>query len=493
MSCRLGAAWPEAQWAQVWHDLMEARQAGLTAQLPAAHLAAAFLRVLLLAQQYHLAVQLLPLSTQQQLAAAHFGTPTAGTPTAAVGMDGMGAFDLAMDAHYAQHAAGAGVLGEQQQLAGRDGERAATAEAALSALTGSSGGRFTGSSRFGVRRALHHAAGAAVSTAVGSTAKLMGVSAHLVGSTAHLVGSTAQAVQYGTGGVMGATAGLVSGTASLVSSAATFAAEAAAKAGKAGLAFKGSAGGSAVLKDASGLLTVQEAESVVVQVSQELLASAASLEDAAVVAAEAVLQLLPPECKVSTAGGHMCASFAGLHAAVCSASCVWSSALLCVLRWHSVRWLLVKIHCLLKAPPDSSIFFTGTTSSHFTLVLLAFLLSTASASHAAMQAAAAQRDSVAVLRRLPEFGVSLLPAQLTSLPDKHQLLQRILFGRHTYAAAAAAAAGGSSSSNAGSSVAPWRRLGDVLELAALLGFGSEDEQNEVTACLNPAAWLPLFA
>lgn len=87
---------------------------------------------------------------------------------------------------------------------------------------------------------------------------------------------------------------------------------------------------------------------------------------------------------------------------------------------------------------------------------------------------------MAVLRHLPEFGVSLLPAQLTSLPDKQQLLQRILFGRHTYAAAAAAAASGSSGGwSSGSSVAPWRRLGDVLELAALLGFDSEDEQNEV--------------
>jgi hypothetical protein len=95
-----------------------------------------------------------------------------------------------------------------------------------------------------------------------------------------------------------------------------------------------------------------------------------------------------------------------------------------------------------------------------------------------LQAAAAQRDTVTTLRLLPEFGVSLLPGQLTSLPDKHQLLQRILFGRHTSAAAAAAAAG-SNSGWAGSSVAPWRRLGDVLELAALLGFGSEDEQNEV--------------
>jgi hypothetical protein len=119
------------------------------------------------------------------------------------------------------------------------------------------------------------------------------------------------------------------------------------------------------------------------------------------------------------------------------------------------------------------------------------------------QAAAAQRGSVAVLRRLPEFGVSLLPTQLTSLPDKHQLLQRILFGRHTYTAAAAAAASGGW---AGSSVAPWRRLGDVLELAALLGLGIEDEQHEVRAArvclrnLDVSAWLrfwcrqrPVFA
>lgn len=107
--------------------------------------------------------------------------------------------------------------------------------------------------------------------------------------------------------------------------------------------------------------------------------------------------------------------------------------------------------------------------------------------HYGAQAAAAQRDAVAVLRRLPEFGVSLLPAQLTSLPDKHQLLQRILFGRHTYAAAAAAAALGGNSASLGSSssVPPWRRLGDVLELAALLGFDSADEQNEVRSFSQP--------
>lgn len=294
----MGTSWPEAQWAQVWHDLLEARQAGLSVQLPAADLAAAFLRVLLLAQQCHLAVQFLPLRTQQQLLAglAQGGTPNARTPTA---MDGMGAFDLAMDAAAVQQHSAGSFMADHAAAAARDADRPVTAEAALAALTGGGGGMFPGRSRFGVRKALHNAAGAAVSTAVGSTAKLMGVSANLVGSTAHLVGSTAQAVQYGTGGVMGATAGLVSGTASLVSSAATFAAEAAAKAGsKAGTVFKGSSGGNVDLRGATGLLTVAEAEAVVVQVSKELLGSAASLSDPGVAAAEAVLQLLPPECKV---------------------------------------------------------------------------------------------------------------------------------------------------------------------------------------------------
>jgi hypothetical protein len=278
--------------------------------------------VLLLAQQYHLAVQLLPVQAQQQLLAAmsQLGTPTAGMPTAAAAAaDGMGPFDLAMDAaavqgqQYSSTAARSGTP-ERQRAVQRDADRPATAEAALAALTGK-GGAGGGSSsnlfpnsRFGVRRALHHAAGAAVSTAVGGTAKLMGVSAqlvggtaHLVGSTAHRVGSTAQAVQYGTGGVMGATAGLVSGTASLVSSAATFAAEAAAKAGgsgKAAIPLKGSSGGSAELRGATGLLTLPQAEAVVVQVSRELLGSAASLSDPSVAAAEAVLQLLPADCKV---------------------------------------------------------------------------------------------------------------------------------------------------------------------------------------------------
>lgn len=89
------------------------------------------------------------------------------------------------------------------------------------------------------------------------------------------------------------------------------------------------------------------------------------------------------------------------------------------------------------------------------------------------QAAAEQRASVAVLRRLPEFGVSLLPAQLTQLPDKRVLLHRVLLGRHS---------GGSA--GGGAAVLPWRRLGDVLELAALLGMDSEAEQQEVSGCMG---------
>lgn len=277
--------------------MLEAQQSGLSAQLPTADFAAAFLRVLLLAQQYHLAVQLLPAYSYPHLQQA--STPTSGTPRAAgggafYGSDGAGALDLAMDDAQLAYGGGSNAAQQPAGLQAFD-DRPPTAEAALAALTGGSNAMFPGGSRFGVRRALHNAAGAAVSTAVGGTAKLMGVSAHLVGSTAHLVGNTAQAVQVA-GGVMGATAGLVSGTANLVSSAATFAAEAAAKAGtRSGLPGRG---GASVLKGAQGLLTADAAEAVVVEVSQEMLASAASLADPAVEAAEAVLHLLPPECKV---------------------------------------------------------------------------------------------------------------------------------------------------------------------------------------------------
>lgn len=335
----MGASWPEAQWAQVWNDLLEAQQAGLSDQLPAASLAAAFLRVLLLSQQYFLAAQLLPACLRQQQeheqGQGGYGGPRGGsgssrggTPTGAMAAAGRG-FEHALvvegtsplnSSSLKQQAAAYDLFGGK---AGAEGgfdhlQRPATAESALSALTGggaggggsSSRGLFGGpagaaggGSRFGVRRALHNAAGAAVSSAVSSSAKIMGVSAHLVSSTAHLVGSTAQAVQSGTGGMVGATAGLVSGTASLVSSAAIFAAEAAAKAGSkasaaAAAVLGGSTGGHALLLGAPGLLDDATAEAVVVGVSQELLASAASLEDPAVAAAEAVLCLLPEECEV---------------------------------------------------------------------------------------------------------------------------------------------------------------------------------------------------
>lgn len=96
-----------------------------------------------------------------------------------------------------------------------------------------------------------------------------------------------------------------------------------------------------------------------------------------------------------------------------------------------------------------------------------------------MQAAAAQRNTVAVLQRLPEFGVSLLPAQLTALPDKRQLLHSVLLCRTTATAAPGQQQWGGGSSR-GVRVAPWRRLGDVLELAALLGFNTADDQQEVS-------------
>jgi hypothetical protein len=120
-----------------------------------------------------------------------------------------------------------------------------------------------------------------------------------------------------------------------------------------------------------------------------------------------------------------------------------------------------------------------------------------------LQAAAKQRNAVAVLRRLPEFGVALLPAQLTALPDKQQLLHSVLLGRTsssrsssrhgTRSSAAAAAVGAGSPGRV--AVAPWRRLGDVLELAELLGMGGQEEQQQVSFImlhfwLFVCVWLP---
>jgi hypothetical protein len=111
-----------------------------------------------------------------------------------------------------------------------------------------------------------------------------------------------------------------------------------------------------------------------------------------------------------------------------------------------------------------------------------------------LQAAAQQRNAVAVLRRLPEFGVALLPAQLTALPDKQQLLHSVLLGRSSSINSSSSRRGTRSSSAgdaAGASswgrvaVAPWRRLGDVLELAELLGMGGQEEQQQVSRLLHP--------
>jgi hypothetical protein len=87
-----------------------------------------------------------------------------------------------------------------------------------------------------------------------------------------------------------------------------------------------------------------------------------------------------------------------------------------------------------------------------------------------------------VLRRLPEFGVALLPAQLTALPDKQQLLHSVLLGRSSSSRRGMRSGAGGDAAGVGSgrvAVAPWRRLGDVLELAELLGMGGQEEQQQV--------------
>jgi hypothetical protein len=295
MACydRLGASWQEAQWAQLWHDLLEAQQAGLSDRLPMSDMAEAFLRLLLLTEQYQLAVQFIPHAQQQQQQQQQqmldaYSTAEEQQQQQSVWLDNMSA---------AAHRAAAETAAVEAAAAMAAGLQPSPAEAALAALTGSSrpGSIASSNNKFGVRKALHTAAGAAVT----SSARLMTVSAGLVGTTAHLVGSTAQAVQSGTGGMVGATAGLVSGTASLVSTAAAMTAAAAAIAERE-LGHAGAAAAAAVqLRGASGALTAAAGERVVLEVGRELLASAISLQDPVIASAEAVLQLLPQSCQVS--------------------------------------------------------------------------------------------------------------------------------------------------------------------------------------------------
>ena len=103
-------------------------------------------------------------------------------------------------------------------------------------------------------------------------------------------------------------------------------------------------------------------------------------------------------------------------------------------------------------------------------------------------------DAIAALRRLPEFGVTLLPAQLRDTTDRRELLRAIMAGR--VGASAASAAGGADDSSAPGSLAgavpppsvkPWRRLSDVLEIAELLGLGGRDTELEARLLAAEAA------
>lgn len=249
-----------------------------------ADMTAAFLRALLLMRRWGLAVQLLPPSR-----------PTTGSAQSDAGGQPAGGQLVGHGTQQSQ-------VQQKQRLTPAP---PASAEAALALLTAGAGGVGSGGSggHFGVRAALHTAAGAAVS----GSARLMGVGAGVIGSTAHLVGSTAQAVS-GSGGVMGATAGLVSGTAHLVSSAAaaTRAAAAAAAAGPGAPSPGENALCAPPLTGAAEFaLPDAQAEATVTSVVRELLASAADLADPVIAQAEATLQLLPDDCKARTlpAGG----------------------------------------------------------------------------------------------------------------------------------------------------------------------------------------------
>jgi hypothetical protein len=243
---------------------------------------------------------------------------------------------------------------------------------------------------FGVRAALHTAAGAAVA----GTAQLVGASAGLVGKSAQLVqDTTAHLVKPGSNLVAGATVNLVKGTAQLVETAAGLAAHTAAAAAAAAAA--GAAG--VKLASAAGACSYSQAEGVVIEVAQELTNSCSSLDDPCLQDARRCLELLLPY---------------------------------------------------------------NSTAAQYEL------------------------DMLEVLLRLPEFGVSLLPAELRGLPDKSVVLKRVLTHRVVPSLGDGASdtrQGGGRQRRGGRprQVLPWQRLGDVLELAAALGMRSEEEQHEV--------------
>ena len=402
---RAGNDWQDTKWAQLWRDLLEAQAAGLP-QLPTNTLATAFLRTLLHAGRYSLAASMLPpLQQQEQQAGAeeYYYDDEEEQAAAAAAGQGRGAVAAIAAATGAPAAAVAAMKGSSPSEASVLSQSLATPP-----LSPRHGGVVLGGlvrpadgGRFGVRAALHQAAGAAVT----STAQLVGRSADLVGRSAGLVGRSAQLVQDTTtnllvkpgqrGFVVGATAAnfvgtAVKGTAQLVGTAAGMAvataAAAAAVAAAGERAATAAAGGGVRLVGAAGLLSFTEAEAVVIEVSKELLYSVSSLEDQGI-----------------------------------------EDAKLCL---------------LLLLPYDSA-------------------------------AAYAEMDTIAVLQRLPEFGVVLLPAELQALPDKKVVLQQVL----THRAVARPSAGGSSGGAGGAvavAVPPWRRLGDVLELAQLLGMGEEE-------------------
>ncbi len=172
---------------------------------------------------------------------------------------------------------------------------------------------------------------------------------------------------------------------------------------------------------ADGLLKAAEYDQVAVDAARQLLRSAASLEDPSVDSAANCLALIP-HSDVSPLQADQRLFLAFLEATPLT------SATQCISHICSLP-----PPCLDRKP---------------------------------RQIAQADLEMISALRRLPEFGVSLPPAQLLDLQteDRRGLLHALL------------TAGRGPSKHAD---APWQRLGDVLEMAALLGLGGRETEVEV--------------
>ncbi len=425
---RQGAGWTDAKWAALWRDVRAAQQAGLPA-LPDAELATLFLRTVLLAGRHRVAAAFLP-SRHEAVAAA---VAAAAAQAAAEGRDAGAAAAVALEA--------AGIDLDSDEAAALLAAAANAVGAAAAAVADDEGAAAGARSP---RLGQQQPDGAKVPPRSPRQALLAafsrqprGIGGTVAAAAARQAAAVASAaLQRAAGKAVGhATAAQLAGAVHNLGAATKLGAEAAANlVGR-------SAGAAAQLAGTAATLAAGAASS-----------AASTAANIAMLAA-------------TTAGGEG------------GAAALLLGSLGAGLDVPGARGLLSDAECervVVEVAREALYSASDMGDGNVDQAVACLELLPGS------KVARRELDGIAALRRLPEFGVSMLPAQLRDLPDRRQLLRTVMTGRGGRvssagdgSAAAAPAAGGSSG------VAPWRRLSDVLEVAALLGLDGRDTEMEV--------------